>query len=413
MKKINILILSVYYPPIHSVASNRIFAFVKYLDKSIFNIQVLTLKSIYKKENVQEFENVEVIRIENNFPLKPFQFEKKVHPVIHYGKAFYNKLLNLLLPDQYIGWFYEAKKFIKETEFLKKNNIQIILSSYPPLSVSRLAILLKKENPDIKLISDIRDEISTNPFLSFIERFKLKKLEQEIIQYSDAITAVSEPILSYFQQRSSKLNRNNILFEEIRNGFDFDLELNTKIYYRLNQKLTIGYFGSFYGKRSPYTFFNALLKLEESILRNFKILFVGMKKPIKVPSKLKNIVSMVPPVSYFEAVKLMKQMDFLLLIHPKGGKGVYTAKLFDYLGSLRPILALVDKEDVAAELIRDANAGFIADFDNISEIKDILLKAYTFWIENKLFLPNLNIIKEHHRKNQVKKLEQLILSLFN
>ena len=48
MKK-NILIISIYYPPIQSIASNRIHSFAKYLDKEKYNVYVHTLAQ--KKES--------------------------------------------------------------------------------------------------------------------------------------------------------------------------------------------------------------------------------------------------------------------------------------------------------------------------------------------------------------------------
>jgi hypothetical protein len=94
-------------------------------------------------------------------------------------------------------------------------------------------------------------------------------------------------------------------------------------------------------------------------------------------------------------------------------KGFYTGKLFEYMASLRPILALVDKDDIAAQLIRESMTGYIADSENIGEIKAALLQAYNDWREHGEFEPNIEIIKKHHRREQAKRLQGLIMEFVN
>lgn len=114
-------------------------------------------------------------------------------------------------------------------------------------------------------------------------------------------------------------------------------------------------------------------------------------------------------VSHIKALEFMSQSDVLLLIHPNNGwKGVYTGKLFEYSGMLRPIIALIDKSDVAAKLIKDCRAGYVADSDNIEEISHIILQAYNDWKSGTRLNYNVELIKSLHRKEQVKILGELI-----
>jgi len=108
----------------------------------------------------------------------------------------------------------------------------------------------------------------------------------------------------------------------------------------------------------------------------------------------------------------MRKSDALLLIHPANGrKGIFTGKLFEYLATLKPIIALVDEEDVAAELIREANAGYICDNANIQKIEMILEEAYAEWAQKRKRVFNKDVILKHHRKEQVKRLENFIEEL--
>ena len=109
---------------------------------------------------------------------------------------------------------------------------------------------------------------------------------------------------------------------------------------------------------------------------------------------------------------LKEEADLLVLIIPKSREeGIYSGKIFDYLGCLKPILGLVPRNDVAAQLIRDTNTGYIAENEKIDEIEQNILNAYFDWTNNIPFNPNLSLIRKFHRKEQAKILDNLIVSL--
>jgi hypothetical protein len=76
MKKMNILIISYYYPPLQSIATNRIYSFAKYLNKEKYNITVLTVDNGIAIDDSQLLEHVEVIRVKEKSLLQKAKFEK-------------------------------------------------------------------------------------------------------------------------------------------------------------------------------------------------------------------------------------------------------------------------------------------------------------------------------------------------
>ncbi|NMC99606.1 MAG: glycosyltransferase family 4 protein, partial [Bacteroidales bacterium] len=135
---------------------------------------------------------------------------------------------------------------------------------------------------------------------------------------------------------------------------------------------------------------------------------------VKIPDELFAFVERYDKVPYNDAINIIQNADGLLLIHPPTAyRGVYTGKLFDYLGAMRPIIAVVDKTDVAAELIKDCNAGFVADFNDIDEIKTAITETYKLWLNKQTLAYNQELILMHHRAYQVKILEHLIRQLYN
>ena len=395
-----ILIVSLYYPPINSIASNRIDSFSKYLDPEKFKITVITLLD-NNALAYEEKDNITIYRLKNTSFFKRFSFQKKQHPLIHKLKAFWNISLSNIT-DAHSGWLKNATRF--SLKLMQKQNFDLVLSSYAPLASHMVALSLKKNFPEIKWIADMRDEMSKNPFLSVTQRKKLFHSEKNIFLYTDAITSVSQPILEDFKILSNPINK-KIKFLEIRNGYDF-----TPIIHKSNTSIfTISYVGSFYGAINPQNFLKALLTLKPHILKKIHVNFIGSTKPFKIPEKLLTQITIYPIVSHHEALDFMRESDALLIIHPTNGrKGVYTGKLFEYLGMLKPIIALMDTHDVAAKLINNSNTGYACDNNNIEKIASILTQAYQEYQTQQQRTYNLPLIQAHHRKEQTKRLEKLI-----
>lgn len=398
-RKINILIISIYYPPIHAIASNRLHSFSKYLDKDKFNIFVLTIDESISYDDKND--DAKVFRLKNNSIFKRANTSVKSTFIYHKAKSLYNILLNIAFRDEFSSWTKKAK--IKASQIIKEQNIDVVLSSYAPVAPHIVALSLKRKFKNIKWIADMRDEMSKNTFINNNYRSYLSKLESQIFKNADAVTSVSKPILDDFKLIA---NNNSIIFKEITNGYDFEIEKN----YIKNKVFTISYIGNFYGKRNPDLFLKALEQLYKSdIISNFHIKFIGVNNMYVIHNSIKDKISILPKLEHKEAINQMKQSDALLLIHPKSkSKGIYTGKLFEYLATIKPIIAIVDKEDVAAELIVKCKAGYISDSDSIEEIKEVITSAYNDWKSDASFNPNISVIKQYHRKEQAKILGNMI-----
>jgi len=397
MKK-NILIISIYYPPIQSIASNRIHSFAKYLNKEKYNVYVHTLSA---QEVQKEDENITLHRVDNNVFFKPLLFKKRTNKLLHYSKVIYNKFVNYFFEDEYRGWTSQSLATL--SSLIKEKEIDIILSTFAPAAPHRVALELKKEFPHLKWIADMRDEMSQGIGLAHKIKVKYEALEKDIFQYANAVTSVSKPLVDEFASLSQN---SNIIFREIRNGYDFELQENEND----NAAFTITYTGNFYGERNPINFLKALNNLlEKDKSKKIAVKLVGVKTHFEIPEALVGKISVIASVEHTKAIQIMRESDALLLVHPANGrKGIFTGKLFEYLATLKPIIALVDEEDVAAELIYEANAGYVCDNANIQKIETILEEAYQEWSQKRKRTFNKDVILKHHRKEQALRLEKLI-----
>ncbi len=85
---------------------------------------------------------------------------------------------------------------------------------------------------------------------------------------------------------------------------------------------------------------------------------------------------------------------------------ISTSKLFEYFGTKKPILGCVP-EGVASTALKEYNASFICEPDNIGEIKSKIIEIHNLFINKNLPVPNEEFITKHSR---IFLTEQLITS---
>ncbi|MDR7665098.1 hypothetical protein RG963_04685 [Methanosarcina sp. Z-7115] len=387
MKKV--LIISYYFPPDPEIGGLRIKGLAKYLPYFGWEPIILTKNlpdnsdSIYNIIKTSCFEYNSIHSFKKKIGLNPKETVNK-----QLGKSnLKNKkmLLDILLnfaaevltyPDNQKIWYSHA--FELGDKLLIDQNIDAIISSSSPI-ISHIIAHDLKEKHNIPWIADLRDLWTQNHYNSYscIRKFFENNLEIKTLATSDAITTVSNNLSS-----SLETLHKGIDVYSIPNGFDLDewTRLNVEVL----DKFLITYTGSLYqGKRDPSKLFQALDELikEQKIDRNdIEVRFYGpqedwMNQDIE-KYNLQYIVSDYGLVSRDIALFKQKESQLLLLLlwdHPSE-VGVYTGKLFEYLASKRPILAIGGSKGVVNELLEETEAGYFV--SSIEEIKNIIIKYY-------------------------------------
>ena len=237
----------------------------------------------------------------------------------------------------------------------------VILASSGPTTALVVAWLVSKRH-QVPWVADLRDLWVDNHYYSHPEwRKKLeKRLEQKVLSSASAFITVSEPLASILRREYGKATR------VVLNGIDFDDYPPHPVVPFRKGCVQILYTGRIYeGKRDPTPLFQAL-KLLGPLKEKVQVAFYGDNLNSVARSArrsgVQSLVSVHAPVPYRESLRMQSESDVLLLLlwnHP-GEKGVYTGKLFEYLGAGRPILAVGPDDCMAADLIRDRNGGFLA-----------------------------------------------------
>lgn len=398
-----IALITTWFPPQQSVATNRMLAFVEYLSTD-FELEVFCLDT--KNHQVKWNDNVTVHYSTSSTLFEKLKDLQSDGPLLHKVKVGTRIIMSKFIKNPLIKW--QKASTDKLIERHKINNFDLIISSFSPQEAHLVAIEFCKQFSTIPWIADMRDEMSANPYIDQTTKDNLKQIELEVNKFASAILSVSKPIVDDFKV----LCPNVQYFEEIRNGFNHEFKRDVSQSTQ-NKVFTLGYFGTFYGTRKPTVLFEALKELKlENVDFDFKVEIIGAHQNYTVPSEIADKVQLFPALSYVEAIKKMAEMDVNVQLHPRSKqKGIYTGKLFDYISVQKPVLALVDSEDVAAQLIQDFSCGYVAEFSELEENKTMLKRAFDDWKSGIIPHASDEQVESLHRKKQVEKLKSLIDSI--
>jgi glycosyltransferase involved in cell wall biosynthesis len=397
-----IALITTWYPPINGIAVNRMNAFVNYLSEE-FQLEVFCLGE--ENKTIKKSENILIHYSTSNKIFDPLKSKPTDKKWIHNTKTVLRILTKYVIKNPMSKWLkMTTNQLIKRHQ---DNKFDLIMSSFSPAEAHLVAINFKRLFSGVHWIADMRDEMSSNPYIDSATKNRLRELEKMTNQYASAILSVSKPILDQFAIICPNVSH----FLEIRNGFDHSLTFKGKS--EQTEVFSLGYFGSFYGARKPDFLFEALVKIQnERPEIHFCIYIYGAHNNYLIPPTLKNHIVKYSGLSYEEAIKKMHDMDATILIHPRSEqKGIFSGKIFDYISASTPVLAFVDTEDVAANLIKEMNAGYVAEFNSVDENKKIILQAIEDK-KNKIYrVASKENIQLLHRKNQIVKLASLIKNL--
>jgi len=394
-----IAIITTWYPPQQSIAAQRMIAMAEYFSQH-YQVTVFALDN---RKHVVQRENIEV-RYSSSYPLlEALKSNTADGAWKHKIKTALRIVLSKFIPSPMKRW-----KEATQADFVHQHQttpFDLVISSYAPAEAHEVVLFAKKQFPSLPWIADMRDEMSANPFLSSEEKNRLRNVEIQVNDHAQALLAVSKPILQQFEELCPAIP----VHLEIRNGFYHRFKRSAASV-SVSEIFKIGYFGTFYGSIKPTHFFEAVqLWTAEHPSVKMEIHLFGVHHNFTVPSALQSRIIVHDRLPYEHAISTMAGMSVNLLLHPKNNrKGVYTGKLFDYISVQVPVLAMIDPDDVAADLIREFNCGYIAEFDDVAQNKNALQQAYLDWTKQIQRIANDSQVATLHRDKQLEKFVELI-----
>ncbi len=425
---------------------------LKYLDPKRFQITVLTLKEEYydlsfgknSDDAAKIPKTVKVVRSDKTDVTYPFtkgkalikryfgRSRKATVPIKHKkpkttskiplkkskSEGIIDGLRNFLFaifefPDKYIGWLPNAVR--ESVRLIKEEKIEAIFTTAPPHSLFLMALLVKKITK-VKLILDYRDPWALsrwdrgNSIKSLLERW----LEQSAIKAADLCLFVTPKLQAEYSKAYAQFDSNK--FKVFSNGYDpDDFKQIVKSGSSASKKDFIHFvhLGTLYKKRDPSNLFKAIAELiNEGALNPQQVVFEfigtvarelrGIYDLVK-ELKLQQVVRFSPPVPFKDSLQTMHKADGLLLIQP-GTDLQIPAKLFEYMVTGKPILAIAEPNSATEQAILQGRLGVFAPADNIEKIKAAMAK-YLELINNKME-PNEAYIESFDYSKYIKILEK-------
>lgn len=421
-----LLIITYYFPPAGGPGVQRWLKFVKYLPE--FDIQPI----VYVPENptypiideglVSQISD-KVIVLKNKI-WEPYQlasiFSKKKTKKISSGifphqkkQTFLDKTFlwvrgNLFIPDARVFWVKPSVAYLEK--YIKENNIDTIVTSGPPHSLHLIGLELK-EKLNVKWFADFRDPWTTIGYhkalrLSNYAAKKHKSLEHKVLNSADTIIVTSKTTKTEFEAITDRP------ISVITNGYDIEnVEKQT-----LDSKFTLAHIGSFLSDRNPKFLWECLVELVHEIpdfKSHLEIKLIGAVSQEVLDSiqdfNLNSYLNLLGYVSHHEAIAHQKKSQVLLLIeiNSEDTKSIIPGKLFEYMVSNRPIIAIGPQGSDFADIIKETNTGVFFDYSEKAKLKSVILDFYNQFLEGKLQANGVGL-QQYSRKNLTKQLAQLI-----
>jgi glycosyltransferase involved in cell wall biosynthesis len=287
-----------------------------------------------------------------------------------------------LVPDENVSWNLTA--IPAAIRIARREGIDVVVTTSPPTSVHLVGAAVRRAT-GAKWIADLRDSIVANPHRRVESRLVRAKeatgesVARFVARSADAVTAVTDPIGEELRALGAER------IQTIPNGCDF--EDFAGLEYRPGPRFRLTHTGSFFGKRSPRPFLEALAQTDGDSVVRFVGDFRAADRDWAEELGLGDRLELHPYLPRRQVLELQRDSEALLLLIPEsGGRGraVLSAKVFEYLAAERPILAVVPPDGAAADLIRETRAGVVVAPEDVDAIREALVRLEGDWRSGKL-----------------------------
>ena len=455
-RKKKVLIIAYYFPPLGMGGVQRVSKFVKYLPSFGWEPVVLTVKDIdyfshddsllkelpgstkiYRTGSLDPLRLIYLIKktlriktsapkrvaLRNSkegktkrfFPIQKrgqndtlffsFSRSRRFSPVLKFADLF-------LFPDNKIGWLPFA--LIKGIKICRKEKIDLLFSTSPPLTCHLVGFFLKKFT-GISWVADYRDTYFSNQEVKnpiSLRKALLKSLQKFFLKDADGVISVNQTIAQHLRETHPPAGK----IEVITNGYDQeDFKVEVK---KNKDNFRIIYFGTFNPDCPAEPFLKALSnllhqgKIDQNKIRFILVgISIGMNTEVLIERYgLKEIAELRGYLSHREGIEELVDSDLALLTVSQSAPVISTGKIYEYLGAQKPVLAIAPQDGEAAKLIQSLGAGRVVSPDNIPEIEDAIFSFYLEFEAGKLFFkPNRDMIEKYERKY----LTSRLVCLFN
>lgn len=373
-----VLVLAYYFPPVGGAGVQRTLKFVKHLAALRWDATVVSTRSrAYGARDASLLAEV---------PPETVVIRTMALPLARY-LAFALHRLRLrrlrafvLWPDGGLGWMPFA--LFAALRAVRRDRPDVIFSSSAPYG-SHLVALLVSRLTRLPWVADFRDEWTANPHLSGQPRLLARlseRAERAIIRRATKIVVAA----SYF--RLAGLEPDDRRRIEIVNGVD-ETDLPAKdAPGPPAERFVLAHVGTLYDLQDPSSALRALASLSRRGAIDGSRVEVRLVGNVWVPDFEPPAGVRVETTGYVEHARAIEEMHTatVLLLYIPAVSLAPSGKLFEYLASGRPLLCLARPDNLASRLVRDWDAGAVADPHDETAIEKALLVLWRRWQDDGL-----------------------------
>lgn len=445
----SVLMIAYYFPPLAGSGVFRSVKFAKYLPEFGWKPTVIAADKAPAGWNYTDTslineipDNMDIIRIADKVSTSSsFSVNtEQINTIINYLKnvlqhdkiamEIFMPLLNsneglkylLTFPCPSLIWSLDVISHIENNMDINKFNV--VYTTSGPFSSHLIGFYFKKKY-NISWIADYRDPWTSNPYSSYDftkpEHKLFYRLENILLHQADCnITIVNSLIDDYIQKFQLPLNQ----IECITNGYDEDDFKKLKYSTDKTKKFTINYSGLMYLQQhniAPvFEAISQLINENEIDINNIFFRIVGKgneeaSKKIAETYGLSSIFEQTGYVSHEQALQSNIDSDLLLILvgDEDKFKYFYPGKIFEYLRSGKPILAIASKQSGVNKILSETGHGETFLSTQTNKIKNKILSEYKKWLnKDKNEYSCSPIIKIYERKYLTMKLADILYTVY-
>jgi glycosyltransferase involved in cell wall biosynthesis len=231
-------------------------------------------------------------------------------------------------------------------------------------------------------VADFRDSMTEDEYpRDPLERKLYRRIEARTVQEATVVVFTTIGTKRMYEERYPVEAHK---FKVISNGYDEDAfkAAESRVAARPGGlPRTLLHSGVLYPiERDPRPFFDAIAALKkEGVISAANLQVVlratshdGVVRPMLVERGIEDIVKLEPGIPYVNALAELMTTDGLLLFQAANCNHQVPAKLYEYMRSGRPVLAMTDQRGDTAAILRQAGINAIVDIADATAIKGAL-----------------------------------------
>jgi glycosyltransferase involved in cell wall biosynthesis len=287
--------------------------------------------------------------------------------------------------------------------------VDLVYTTAPSHSTNLVGLLLRRLHR-IRWCAEFRDpwcyphSSPVTPLVARVNGF----LERLCIKAADYLVTVTEQTANLYRERLGASGAKVIL---VRNGIP---ALNPRHMHRSGEPFRIVYSGNIYGGRDPRAFLQAVSMVAREYTAAGKPLNVDLfvSEPwvgdVSLESYIaglgiSDIARVRQWVSHGEMQRIIAEADLLLLLAQRQPLQVPN-KLYEYLGTGVPILAVADAEGETARMLHDVGGHYVVERDTVDDIAAALRSALMAAGETSMTSGSRDLLEEWLTERQMQRL---------